>query len=185
MKKYIGILLGVVLVYGLAILGIYMAGAKSKEPLPNKHIYFIPGARLYGKIPSPALEERLMTAFHAGGKDAYYMVSGGQGHDEDIPEGEAMKLFLIEKGVSEDHIYAEFQSTSTYENLKQSLPVLREFHHVVVVTNRFHVGRTKMLARRLGLSVSGIGAPTPPTARLKSYVREVPAFIKSFLFDRN
>ena len=57
---------------------------------------------------------------------------------------------------------------------------------VVIVSNGFHLTRAKMLAGRVGFeNVSVLAAPSSHTpTRLKMYVREPLALVKSFLFDR-
>ena len=43
--------------------------------------------------------------------------SGGQGGDETISEAEAMKQYLLEHGIPEEHIILEDKSKNTMENL--------------------------------------------------------------------
>ncbi len=149
------------------------------------------GARLYGKIPSPALEERLKVAkdYLLENKDIKVVVSGGQGVDELISEAEAMKRYLLDKGIEEDRIILEDKSTSTFENLKFSLDLITDTNYdgnlkVLIATNKYHIFRSKMIAKRLGMDPYGLPAKIPPTIILKSYIREYFAVIKSFVFDR-
>ena len=57
---------------------------------------------------------------------------------------------------------------------------------VVVVSNGFHLTRAKMLAGRAGYeNVSTLAAPSSHVpSRLKMYIREPRALVKSFVFDR-
>ena len=57
---------------------------------------------------------------------------------------------------------------------------------VVIVSNGFHLTRAKMLAGRAGYgNVSVLAAPSSHTpTRLKMYIREPLALVKSFVFDR-
>ena len=54
------------------------------------------------------------------GKKAVFVPSGGQGGDEIISEGEAMKRYLLEQGIPEDQIMPETKPTNTLENMKFS-----------------------------------------------------------------
>ena len=168
---------------------ILMEGRKKEI---NKVDYvIILGARLYGDKPAPAIEERLKTArkYLAKNENISVVVTGGQGDNEDIPESKAMAKYLIDNGIDETRIIIEDKSTSTYENLKFSLGILRNMGEksgleVLIVTNDYHLFRSKFLANRLGMIPYGLPAKTPPAMILSSYIREYFAVIKSFLVDR-
>ena len=59
-------------------------------------------------------------------------------------------------------------------------------HQVLIVSNGFHLTRARMLAERAGFdNISTLAAPSSHLpSRLKMYVREPLALVKSFLFDR-
>ena len=149
------------------------------------------GARLYGARPSPSLEERLKVAtqYLEENKEIRVVVSGGQGPDEDVSEAHAMREYLIARGINEGRIIFEDKSTNTFENLSLSLGKIREKDNrenikVLIATNKYHIFRSKLLARRLGMIPYGLPAKIPPTVVLKSYIREYFAVIKSLLYDR-
>ena len=117
------------------------------------------------------------------------VVSGGQGRGEDISEAEAMKRFLIERGIHEHRIIKEDQSTSTAENIKFTKEVLKkvekkEIRKIGIITNRFHIFRAKILAKRNGLIAYGIPSKTRIYLMPKYYFREYFAVIKSWILDR-
>lgn len=149
------------------------------------------GARLYGEIPSPALEERLKVTkdYLIEKKDVKVIVSGGQGLDELIAEAEAMKRYLVDNGIEEDRIILEDKSTSTFENLKFSLDLVRDIESnenlkFLIVTNKYHIFRAKFIGKRLGIDPYGLPAKIPPSIITQAYIREYFAVIKSFIFDR-
>ena len=57
---------------------------------------------------------------------------------------------------------------------------------ILVVSNGFHLTRSRMLAQRAGFEeISTLAAPSSHLpSRLKMYVREPLALVKSFLLDR-
>ena len=57
---------------------------------------------------------------------------------------------------------------------------------MIIVSNGFHLTRAKMLAGRIGYeNVSTLAAPSSLVpSRLKMYIREPLALVKSFVFDR-
>lgn len=149
------------------------------------------GARLYGDIPAPALLERLKVAkeYLKENEGIKVIVSGGQGADENITEAFAMGKYLTNNGIDINRIIIEDKSTNTFENLKMSLDKIREDDNrknlkILIVSNKYHIFRAKLLAKRLGVIPYGLPAKIPPTIVLNSYIREYFALIKSFLFDR-
>lgn len=194
MKKYIfriiGILVGMILISFMIIEGlIIMEGRKNLSD--NVDYVIILGARLYGSIPSPALLERLKVAkeYLLENQDIKVVVSGGQGINEDISEAHAMEKYLLDNGIERNRIIIEDKSTSTFENLKFSLDKIREENNkenikILIATNKYHIFRSKVLAKRLGMIPYGLPAKIPPTIILKSYIREYFAVIKSFFLDR-
>ena len=86
------------------------------------------GAGLRKDKPSMLLRYRLDKAYEYAAEhpDLLIVTSGGQGRDEWIPEGQAMRDYLIEKGLPTDRVLAENKSTSTAENFAFSLDILKE-----------------------------------------------------------
>ena len=188
-KSIISVILVLVLSF-LIIQGLILIEGRKEDKLDVDYV-IVPGARLYGEIPSPSLMERLITTLEYAQEytEPKIIVTGGQGPGETIPEAEAMKKFLVQKGISESRIIKEDKSTSTFENLKFSRDIIetmdeRESIKVLVITSDFHILRTKMLANRLGFTVYGLPAETPKVTKAKSYLREYLAIIKSFIFDK-
>ena len=163
---------------------------KKKEDKEADYLIVL-GARLYGDIPSPALLERLKTArdYLIDHEEAKVIVSGGKGSDEKIAEAVAMEKYLIEEGIKADRIIIEDQSTSTFENIKFSKEKIKEVEKIenidlLLVTNKFHIFRAKLIAKRLGIKAYGLPAKIPPSIIIPSYIREYFAVIKSFLLDK-
>ncbi|WP_341517911.1 YdcF family protein [Bacillus paramobilis] len=143
------------------------------------------GAKLFGDRPSLSLQNRLDVALEYlfSHPEAKVIVSGGQGEDEDISEAHSMRNYLMVHGIDESRILIEDQSTNTYENLKFSMD-LYNVKHAVVVSNTYHLYRTKIIAKRLGMKMEALAAETPIRSKRKMYVREYAAIMKTILFDR-
>ena len=96
---------------------------------------------------------------------ATMIVSGGQGPDEPIPESLAMKRYLIANGVPEQQIIMEYQSTNTFENIKNTKDLLATYiprqAQVVCVTSQFHVLRALRFGQILNVRMTGLGSTTP------------------------
>ncbi|WP_026594318.1 YdcF family protein [Bacillus sp. UNC437CL72CviS29] len=150
----------------------------------NAPYVLILGAKLFGDKPSLSLQNRLDVAlmYLNSHPETKVIVSGGQGEDEDIPEAHSMRNYLIQHGIEDGRIFIEDRSTSTYENLKFSME-LYHVTHAVVVSNTYHLYRTKIIAKRLGMQMESLAAPTPKRSKKKAYIREYAAIIKTILFD--
>ncbi len=186
--KIVGGLLLVGLLY-IATMHVMIKSVEDEMPMENAQYLIVLGARLYGDYPSPALRERLDTAvlYLKENHNSKVIVTGGQGPDELIPEAIAMKDYLVRHGINQDRIIVEDKSTSTFENLKLAKEIILniedEVPSIVIVSNRFHLFRARLIARRMGLEPTLLGAEIPPTIVLSSYFREYLAVTKSLIFD--
>lgn len=158
------------LIIVLTIGGLMLHQLKQK-PADNIAAIIVPGAGLRGEAVSALLAARLNTAYGLWQKNPQVMlvVCGGQGPNELIPEAEAMARYLLRRGVPEEKIIREDQSTSTRENLELArLLLLQHFElpadapgpRVCVVTSNYHVYRAVRQADQIGYQASGLGAPT-------------------------
>lgn len=123
------------------------------------------GCQVRGEIPTEMLCDRLDAALELleENPEAFCVVSGGQGRQEDISEAEAMRRYLSANGIEDERIIPETRSTSTEENLRFSAELIEErgiSGNMVVVTNEFHQYRADIYARRSGLNVGHHSAPT-------------------------
>jgi uncharacterized SAM-binding protein YcdF (DUF218 family) len=110
------------------------------------------------------------------GTSPVLIVSGGQGSDERVSEAEAMARYLTGRGVPEDHVVREDQSRTTEENLTFSQAIMersRPGYRCIIVTSNYHVFRTAIVARRLGVNGQVTGARTAgyywPSAMLREF----------------
>jgi len=120
--------------------------------------------------PTPLLRGRLDRAllfYHrqkeATGKEMIFIVSGGQGPNEVIPESRSMKNYLLSQGIPEEMIVEEDRSTSTYENMKfskEKIPSDDLHAGIAFVTTNYHVFRGGLCGRRVKMRALGMGART-------------------------
>ena len=141
---------GLIFVSTLILAGIIYVGIlsilmyKAQENRPEKaNVIVVLGCQVKGERPSRMLRRRLDAAIMAmnDNPDTLCIVSGGKGDDEKISEALAMKNYLLEKGMDSDRIIMEDKSTSTYENIQNSLKILDELgmsHDMTIVTDGFH-----------------------------------------------
>ena len=103
--------------------------------------------------------------------------SGGQGADEKISEAQAMKDYLLVRGVPEEHIVLEDLSATTRENLLNSKAIIDArggAKRVALVSSNYHIYRCVLLARKVGLKCTGIGAKVAlyywPSALIREFI---------------
>lgn len=174
----------------IAIEGLIIADGNSHDKVKTDYLIIL-GAGLRGETVSLTLMERLEkgVGYLKEYPDAKVIVSGGQGRGESITEAEAMRRYLVRKGIGEERIIKEDRATSTMENIKFSKEILEKQKNgnttnVMIITSDFHMMRAKMLAARNGLKPYGVACYTPVSVRLNCYIREYLAVIKSLLLDR-
>lgn len=148
------------------------------------------GCQVKGSDPSPFLQARLNECLrlYKEGYGKYIIVSGGKGAGEDITEAEAMKNFLLDKGISENNIVLEDKSTNTMDNLTFSKNVmdLKGFKTAVVVSNKYHLKRSSLMTKKLSMntSFSGVFVSQYKLLEYKGYVREVLGIVKFWVLRK-
>lgn len=133
---------------------------------------------------SPRLKSRLDKAYELYADtlvDEIY-VSGGKGK-EGHDEAEVMAAYLIERGVPKHSIKLDHQginTRSTAVNFKSDYP---EMTSVVVVTQFFHVSRTKLAFKQVGIQeVKGVHSDFFEIRDLYSLFREFLGFYKYLIW---
>jgi vancomycin permeability regulator SanA len=102
---------------------------------------------------SPWLKGRVDQAsqLYKEGRVKKIFVSGGPG-EYGVPEGDAMKSYLLRKNIPDSAIIADnagrntFYTAKDFMNLDDSL----HFKSAIVVTSFYHVSRAKYIIRKLG-----------------------------------
>lgn len=147
---------------------------------PGKLDYVVVlGAGLIGDQVTPLLASRIEKGIaiyqkHPGSK---LIMSGGQGPDELMAEGQAMADYALEQGIPAEDIVIENQSTNTEENLKFSYALMKPGSRFALVTNYYHVFRALLLARKLKIKCIGYGAKTRFYFSLNAFIREFVGYV--------
>ena len=193
LKTLLALVLAGCLCFG-GLLAAVLTGARD-EVKGDPQIMVILGCQVKPWGPSILLQDRLDTALayleeHPG---MTVVVSGGQGPDEPESEAKCMADYLTEHGVAGEQILLEDQSHNTDQNLRNTIGLLAEKGYdttgdILVVSNGFHLTRVRMLWSRAAGEVYNLSTLAAPSShgpsRLKMYIREPLALVKSFLFDR-
>ena len=97
----------------------------------QRYIIVLGSGLINGERVSPLLASRILKAkefgdqqFEKTGQRPVIIFSGGQGEDEKLPEGQAMKAYALKHGMTAYTLIAETKSCNTYENMLFSKKIL-------------------------------------------------------------
>ena len=115
-------------------------------------------------------------------KDIIFIPSGGKGNDEVISEADAMKNYLLKKGINKKNIIVENKSKNTYENIKFSTKLIKEKikdPKIAFSTTNYHVFRAGIIATEQNIIMEGIGSKTKIYYWINAFIREFVATLVS------
>ncbi len=164
---------------------IYREGHRTPEP--DADALIVLGCGVRGERVSLTLARRLdvALAYANDNPDTLIVLCGGQGRGEAITEAEAMRRYLVSRGLAESRIRLDEESDSTYTNFRNAKRIidaeLGEGARTLFVTTRFHVLRAGKVARSLGLDATGIGARGVSYITPNDYMRESLVIIYYYL----
>ena len=144
---------------------ILCTGANKKEP--DCDFIIVLGSKLEKGMPTATMHERIDRALHylRHHPRTKAILSGGQG------EAEVMFETLTAAGIDEKRLILEENSTTTWQNLKYSLPLTEE-KTVGIVSSEFHLFRAKIYIKNR--KIAFIGAKTKDFPRwTHNFCREI------------
>lgn len=155
-------------------------GYRRLAPRFDPAYVIILGAGLIGDRVTPLLAGRIDRALEAyrAASSARLIPSGGQGPDEEVAEAVAMRNYLLEQGVPEEHIILEDRATTTLENLRYSKELMEDPKApVYVATSDYHVYRAAVFMKRVGLRGRVMGSRTASYYVPSAFLREFAAIL--------
>ncbi len=165
---------------------IWWVGRRDARPASADAVVVL-GARHHGTRPSRVFAARLDHAVELvlQGAAPYLVVTGGSAPSGDITEAEVARRYAAERGVPASAILAETSGRNTLDSLRNVAALLHErrLRRAIFVSDRTHMLRVLLIARRLG--ISGLGSPTQsspadlhPAARLRATLHEIGALLR-------
>ena len=131
-------------------------------PVNEESTAVVLGAQVkYGR-PSVLLQQRINAAYNYlnENKNAKAVVTGGQGSDETISEGQCMYDTLVGMGIDKDRIFIEDKAENTQQNIKYSYDIIEKEDlnkNLAIVTDSYHQLRARLIANKQNIN-SDIGA---------------------------
>ena len=182
-KKQIIVALSVICILAVTFLTAFFATlgsiiSHSNYTATDQSTVIVLGCQIRGSNPSGSLKNRCKVAaeYLEEHPDAVCIASGGQGSDEDLSEGQCIYNLLTERGIDGSRIYIEDKSTSTDENIANSVKIIEEnglSKEVAVATSDYHEKRASMICKKNGLTAYSVPARATKWARPTFFTREV------------
>ena len=146
-------------------------------------VLLILGCRVRGDQPEETLQMRIDAAaeYLKNNKDVIAIACGGIVHeDQTKSEAQAISESLVAQGVEIERIILEDKSTTTQENFRNAIEIMDKMSdkkmRVAILSSEHHLLRASLLAKKCGLEVTTIPAPSPRKLLAKNYARELICF---------
>lgn len=180
------LLLGLIFVFGLsshikASTNDYIFAKAEEVPVSYTVIVLGASVKANGNL-STILKDRVESALqlYTEGKVKRFLLSGDNG-TKYYNEPEAMKEYLMERGVPKEHVFLDYAGFDTYDSMYRASAIF-EVKDAVVVTQNFHLPRALYIARSLGLNYVGyIGDKHVYAHEASNKKRELLANVKAYL----
>ena len=161
--------------YALTLYQVHRTG-RTDQARPVDAIVVM-GAAQYDGTPSAQLQARLdhVVTLWSQGLARLVVVTGGKQPGDRFTEAEASTAYLVERGVPADAIVAENTSRNTYDSLVgvQSLLAERGATRVLIVSDPFHLLRSRLIAEEVGLTAYTSPTPTTVVVGRRAWQREL------------
>lgn len=156
----------------------------NESDVPKSDAILILGAYVTPEgLVSTILNDRLSVGLdlYKQGKSEKLLVSGDHGK-KNYDEVNAMKKYLLNKGVKNEDIFMDHAGFSTYESLYRAKDIF-QVKKVIIVTQQYHLMRAVFIARELGLEAYGVAADRQDYGVVmeKYKLREIAARGKDFI----
>ena len=154
--RWIGLLcLALAVALFLAVTAVRVVQTASLEEVHPADAIIVFGAAEYSGHPSPVLKARLDHAFELYERHIAPVVitTGGAAADPKFSEGGVGKDYLTKRGVPENSLIAETQSSDTSESARRVAVIMRTngLHSCVAVSDAYHVFRIRKLLEHEGV----------------------------------
>lgn len=164
-----------------AIVTGYLILSAGKGMTGNFRYMILLGAKVNGSEPSPILQDRIDAAYVylAAHEDVICIVSGGKANEGRISEAQCMFDKLTAMGIDPRRLWLEDKAVNTKQNIRYSIALIEEKTGsrpdlVGILSSDTHLLRAKLLAKRQGLRVITVPAPsTHRSSYLKHFLREI------------
>ncbi len=169
----------------MGVTGIRIVHAAGETPKQKADAIIIFGAAEYAGRPSPVYKARLDHGYtlFTEGMAPVVITTGGFGGDPNFSEGGVGRDYLLRRGIAEQNLIAETQSSDTARSAERVATIMRTngMHSCIAVSDAYHVFRIRALLKRQGIAVEV--APRPESRprsvwdRFTAVMREATSYL--------
>ena len=156
--------LGATAYYAVTLLQVWRTGLADEHT--DVDAVVVLGAAQYDGRPSPQLAARLdhVVELYEAGRAPLIVTTGGKQAGDRFTEAEASATYLVDHGVPADIILEETTGHSTWQSLRNAAAVLRGrgLNRVLLVSDPYHMLRSRLIAEDAGLDASVSATRTSP-----------------------
>lgn len=162
-----GITLSLLLVlfsFACCLWSVYRTGNQTLPAETRADAAVVLGAAAWDKRPSPVFQERINHAItlYQSKRVEKLVFTGGTPKKGFMTEAEVGRRYAIKQGVPARDILFENTSRNTYDNLYNTIPLLRDngIRTIIIVSDPYHTARAAAIAKDLGLNAAVSATPT-------------------------
>ncbi|MDP2630472.1 MAG: ElyC/SanA/YdcF family protein, partial [Candidatus Uhrbacteria bacterium] len=152
-----------IVVAGIGFLAVYVLiqstyawRIDSIESVTPRPVVLVLGSSVKGRKPNSILEERLDAASRLyDRKAAKKIILSGDNRTIDYNEPQAMKEYLVDKGIPEADLILDHAGRRTYDSCYRARNIF-DVDSVIIVTQTFHLPRALYLCNALGVNAVGV-----------------------------
>ncbi len=141
------------------------------------------GGSMKGIELSELIKQRMLTSFAYYTTNKSIMIFSGGKSNGDIEESVAMKNFAIENNIQDTDILLEKLAMNTMQNIQYVKKLIQqqdtdfEDKKICVITNNFHVFRTKLICNKMKVNWTVIPTQSNFNSKISTYLIELLAAI--------
>ena len=179
--------LGFFLIF-LGFTGYHIVRAAGESPTHAADAIVVFGAAEYAGRPSPVYRARLDHAFELfqKGMAPVVITTGGAAQDPDYSEGGVGRDYLARRGIPEENLIAETQSSDTAQSAVRVANIMRanKMKTCIAVSDAYHVFRIRAVLENEGVTTEV--APRPesrPRSRWEKFMAMMREATSYFLWE--
>lgn len=162
----VGIALFIFFIVSFLIIQGIIQNGMHEDNIEADYIFVLGAQVMPDKRPSATLASRLNRTeiYLKEYPKAKAVLCGGKGDNEPISEAEAMKQYLLNRGISEDRLILESKSRNTIQNIENAKKLLDDTgknYTTIVISSDFHCARARRLMENAELSPAALPSYTP------------------------
>ncbi len=162
----------------IVVMSAIMLISASNKSESNADAIIVLGCASRYDRPSLTLKNRLDAAivYMNNNPNTIAVLSGGVDEGASRSEAAIMQDYMLSQGIAESRLIKEARATSTETNFIFSMELINKKLgarcNIVFTTTRFHVFRSGLTAKKLGISAVGIPADGALITTVNDYIRE-------------